>query len=60
MNKPQMPYSKEALACVVQMSQGNMPTHEEFIAAWNQGLIDTTLEGERIILETVYNRYVLN
>jgi len=53
-------YSKKALACLEQMSQGNLPTRAEFAAAWNAGLINTTEEGERIILETVYNRYVIS
>ena len=60
MNKPKKQYSKKAIACLEQISQGNLPTREEFVAAWNAGLIDTTQEGERLILETVYNRYVLN
>ena len=51
MNKPQKKYSKKALACLEQMSQGKPPSRAEFIAAWNAGLINTTEEGERIILE---------
>ena len=57
MNKPQKKYSKKALACLEQMSQGNLPTRAEFAAAWSAGLIDTTVEGGRLILATVYNRY---
>ena len=60
MNKPQKKYSKKALACLEQMSQGNPPSRAEFIAAWNEGLIDATEKGERLMLETVYNRYVSN
>ena len=59
MNKPTK-YSKKAIACLEQMSQGNLPSRAEFIAAWNADLIDTTEKGQRIILETVYNRYVSN
>ena len=57
-NTPQKKYSKKALACLEQMSQRNTPTREQFIAAWNEGLINTTVEGERLMLETVNNRYV--
>jgi hypothetical protein len=46
-------YTKKAIDCVLQMSQGNKPTRGEFLAAWNEGLIDTTHEGDSIICELV-------
>jgi len=37
--------SKKGLRAVLAMSQADCPTRGEFIAAWNDGLIDLTLQG---------------
>ena len=60
MNTPKKKYSKKHWPAFEQMSRGTPPSRAEFIAAWNEGLIDSTDKGERLMLETVYNRYVLN
>jgi hypothetical protein len=42
---------KRAVSAVLAMSQGDRPTFAEFLAAWEDGLVDVTYKGEAVVRE---------